>query len=129
MGQSKQGVATLYLLQNLTFSFITHQNQLRFLSNLHNRVSFYVMIKTRGNNPILTLKPNIFLHISSTSTPPVSQAGNNCDIWLILNSRQYLQQLLAVARNNKCKQCHVIKTSQKRIFSLTLPDSTDHNSS
>ena len=36
--------------------------------NLHNRVSFYVTIKTRGNNPILTLKPNNFLHISSTST-------------------------------------------------------------
>ena len=27
------------------------------------------MIKIRGNNPILTLKANIFLHISSTSTP------------------------------------------------------------
>ena len=26
------------------------------------------MIKIRGNNPILTLKANIFLHISSTST-------------------------------------------------------------
>ena len=42
-------------------------HQLRFLSNLHNRVLFYKMIKIRGNNPILTLKPNIFLHISSTS--------------------------------------------------------------
>ena len=27
------------------------------------------MIKIRGNNPILTLKANIFLHISPTSTP------------------------------------------------------------
>ena len=41
----------------------------RFLSNLHNRVLFYKMIKIRGNNPILTLKHNIFLHISLTSTP------------------------------------------------------------
>ena len=69
MRQSKQGVTTLYLHLNLTFSFITHQHQLRFLSNHHNRLSFYEIIKTRGNNPILTLKPNIFLCISSTSTP------------------------------------------------------------
>ena len=27
------------------------------------------MIKIRGNNPILTPKANIFLHVSSTSTP------------------------------------------------------------
>ena len=40
-----------------------------FFSNLHNRVLFCMMIKIRGNNPILTLKANIFLHISSTSTP------------------------------------------------------------
>ena len=45
-----------------------YQHQLWFLSDLHNRVSFYEMIKTRGNNPILTLKPNIFLHILSAST-------------------------------------------------------------
>ena len=32
------------------------------------RSGFRVSIKRRGNNPILTLKPNIFLHISSTST-------------------------------------------------------------
>ena len=51
------------------FFFTSHQHQLRFLSNLHNTVSFHEMIKIRGNNPILTLKPNIFLHISSTSTP------------------------------------------------------------
>ena len=68
MRRSKQGVTTLYLLLNLTFSFISHQHQLWFLSNLHNRVSFYKMFKTRGNNPILTLKPNILLHISLTST-------------------------------------------------------------
>ena len=62
-------VTTLYLLQNLIFSFISHQHQLRFLSNLHNTVSFHETIKIRGNNPILAPKSNIFLDISSTSTP------------------------------------------------------------
>ena len=37
---SKYGVTTLYLHQNLTFSFVSHQHQLWFLSNLHNRVYF-----------------------------------------------------------------------------------------
>ena len=50
------------------FFFTSHQHQLQFVSNLHNTVSFHEMIKIRGNNPTLTLKPNIFLHISSTST-------------------------------------------------------------
>ena len=55
MRRSNQGITTRYLLWNLTFSFISYQHQLWFLSNLHNRISFYETIKPRGNNPILTL--------------------------------------------------------------------------
>ena len=66
---------SLFILQPYTYSKTSHfpsylhQHQLWFLSNLHDRVSFHKMIKIRGNNPILTLKHNIFLHISSKSTP------------------------------------------------------------
>ena len=66
---------SLFILQPYTYSKTSHfpsyliNINSRFLSNLHNRVLFYKMIKIRGNNPILTLKANIFLHISSTSTP------------------------------------------------------------
>ena len=66
--RSKQGVTTLYLFQNLTFSLISQQHQLWFLSNLYNSVSCHDTIQTRRKNPILTLKPKIFLHIASTST-------------------------------------------------------------
>ena len=61
----------LFILQPYTYSktsdfpsYLININSW-FLSNLHNRVLFYKMIKIRGNNPILTLKANIFLHFPS----------------------------------------------------------------
>ena len=65
---------SLFILQPYTYSKTSHfpsyliNINSDFLSNCHNRVLFYKMIKIRGNNPILTLKPNTFLHISLTST-------------------------------------------------------------
>ena len=42
------------------FSFISHQHQLWFPSNLHNWISFHKIVKIRGNNSILDLPVNNF---------------------------------------------------------------------
>ena len=53
---------------NLTVFLYLSSTSALILSNPHNTISFHETIKIRGNNPILTLKHNIFLHISLTST-------------------------------------------------------------